>query len=168
MFATPAASSSARSPTVNDYVDESIFKSHPKVTAPEDITIYGYPVDVFPPTDFHTSTYVFDSESDKEFILIIGGLGYHDSALRDQTDVYRLDLSDFSIHRLETSGAKPPGGTQRHTAALIHDAHDPEPRIKITTEEGQGYSLLVKRLEWISHGHSPTWAQVATQELAGS
>jgi hypothetical protein len=134
-----------------------------RVIAPENITIYGYPLDVFPPTDFHTSTYVWDPRSGKEFIYIIGGLGYESSASRDRTDVYRLDLRDFSIQRLETIGARPLGGTHRHNAELYHSVYDAEPRIKITTEDGRQFSLLTNTLEWISHGSSLAFAQKATQ-----
>mmetsp|Transcript_31216 Transcript_31216/g.28392 ORF Transcript_31216/g.28392 Transcript_31216/m.28392 type:complete len:84 (+) Transcript_31216:264-515(+) len=34
------------------------------------ITIYGYPKDVFPPTDFHTATRIGDD------VYIIGNMGY--------------------------------------------------------------------------------------------
>jgi hypothetical protein len=134
-----------------------------RVIALEDITIYGYPLDVFPPTDFHTSTYVCDPRSGKEFIYVIGGLGYESSASRNRTDVYRLDLNDFSIQRLESVGAKPLGGTHRHKAELYHRAYDAEPRIKITTEDGRQFSLLTDTLEWISHGSSLTFGPKSNQ-----
>lgn len=81
-----------------------------------DVTIYGYPENVFPPTDFHTATYV--KNTNNEFIYIIGGLGYMDSSHRKETHVYRLNLADFSIHEILTSGQKPLGSTERHTAKL--------------------------------------------------
>jgi hypothetical protein len=121
------------------------------VGAPEDITIYGYPVDIFPPTDFHTSTYFCDPISGQEVIFIIGGLGYRDSASQGRTDVYRLNLSDLSIQRLETSGAKPPGGTHNHVAELVHGHNSTESAIKITTKDGRDFFLLLNKLEWISH-----------------
>src|ERR1700761_816760 len=122
----------------------------PSRFTPECITIYGYPLDVFPPTDFHTSTYFVDQKCGDEYIYIVGGLGYTGAASRERTDVYRLDLSDFSIHHLETSGAKPAGGTQRHEAQLI-DEEGSEPSIKITTTQGEVFSLLINSLEWTSH-----------------
>jgi hypothetical protein len=159
VIATPPLSNPATSSMPEDDIPDGCGVPPSRVIALEDITIYGYPLDVFPPTDFHTSTYVCDPRSGKEFIYIIGGLGYESSASRNQTDVYRLDLSDFSIRRLETFGAKPSGGTHRHNAELYHSAYDTEPRIKITTEDGRQFSLLANALEWISHGLSPTFAQ---------
>jgi hypothetical protein len=122
----------------------------------EDINIYGYPVEVFPPTDFHTSTYFCDPKSGKESIFIIGGLGYRYNASRDRTDVYRLDVSDFSMQRLETTGTKPSGGTHEHYAQLVGGGHGTEPAIRISTKDGKGFSLLINTLEWVSHGSVPT------------
>lgn len=68
----------------------------------------SYPVDIFPPTDFHTSTYFADPRTGKESMSIIGGLGYTGQASRDQTDVYQLDLTDFSIQRLGLIRLRPP------------------------------------------------------------
>jgi hypothetical protein len=48
----------------------------------ENITIYDYPLDVFPTTDFHTATYFRDPTSGKEYIFIVGGIGYPHTALR--------------------------------------------------------------------------------------
>lgn len=65
------------------------------------ITIYGYPEDVFPPTDFHTATIMDDS------IYIIGSLGYAGKRPPGATPVYRLNLADFRIDRLDTQGDQP-------------------------------------------------------------
>ncbi|KAL9135715.1 MAG: hypothetical protein Q9175_003084 [Cornicularia normoerica] len=107
----------------------------PPLLTPEYIKIYGYPVDIFPPTDFHTSTYFANPTTGKESMIIIGGLGYAGQASRDQTDVYQLDLTDFSIQRLVTSGTSPTGGTSHHKAELI--AVQGQAAIKITTQEGK-------------------------------
>jgi hypothetical protein len=163
VIATPPLSNPSTSSIPEDDIPDDYDIPLSRAIASENIIIYGYPLDVFPPTDFHTSTYVCDPRSGKEFIYIIGGLGYERSASRDRTDVYRLDLSDFSIRRLETIGAKPPGGTNRHNAELYHSTYDTEPRIKITTEDGRQFSLLTNTLEWISHGSSLTFAQKAAQ-----
>ena len=95
----------------------------------------SYPLDIFPPTDFHTSTLFADPTTGKEYIFIVGGLGYRDQSSRDRTDIYRLDLSDFSINRLKAFGTGPPEGTFRHTAELINEHEDLA--IRITTEEGE-------------------------------
>ena len=92
-----------------------------------------YPVDVFPPTDYHTSTYHADSTTGRQSIFIIGGFGYDGQASRDRTEVYRLDLTGFSIQRLETAGAGPTGQTCNHKAELLNEIE--QPAIKITVEE---------------------------------
>ena len=63
--------------------------------------VYFYPASIFPPTDFHTASLI------GEHIWIIGGLGYHGDRQPDKTLVHRLDLVDFSIHRVETTGKMP-------------------------------------------------------------
>ena len=64
--------------------------------------IYGYPVDVFPCTDFHSATLV-DSR-----IIIIGSLGYKEERKENgPTSVFALDLNDYSITRLNTTGDDP-------------------------------------------------------------
>lgn len=63
--------------------------------------IFGYPKDVFPPTDFHTATY-FDG-----FVFIIGGLGYHGERKLGTTPVYRLNCKTWKIGMVETSGDNP-------------------------------------------------------------
>lgn len=72
---------------------------------------YIYPRDDFPPTDFHTATLVGD------VIWIIGALGYQGQRHHGQTQVLRLDLADFSVHHVETTGSNP-GWINRHTAML--------------------------------------------------
>jgi hypothetical protein len=163
VITVPQLSNPAPSSTPGDDILKDCEIPLSRIIAPEDITIYGYPLHVFPPTDFHTSTYICDPRSGKEFIYIIGGLGYEGSASRHQTDVYRLDLSNFGIQRLETVGAKPLEGTHRHDAEVYYSAYDTEPRIKITTKDGRQFSLLTNKLEWISHDSSPTLASKATQ-----
>ena len=76
------------------------------------ITIYGYPDDLFPPTDFHTATLV------GEYIYLIGSVGYPGTRGFDFTPVYRLSVVDFHIEPLETSGDSP-GWIGRHRAKLV-------------------------------------------------
>ena len=75
--------------------------------------IYGYPRDVFPPTDFHTATLFGDC------ILIVGRLGYKEER-GEQTPVYRLSLKKLAITRLVTSGPSP-GWLYGHQAKLVDD-----------------------------------------------
>lgn len=74
--------------------------------------VYGYPRDVFPPTDFHTATLVDRS------ILVIGNLGYKDERHFGATPVYRLSIDSFAMEKVETSGESP-GWISRHRAKLF-------------------------------------------------
>ena len=92
------------------------------------VWIYGYPKDVFPPTDFHTAT-LLTSENWKnripddlvDGIIIIGGLGYEEDREFWRTPVFRLDLRELSIRPLNCSGDEP-GWIYDHTATLISGA----------------------------------------------
>lgn len=77
------------------------------------ITIYGYPSEVFPPTDFHSATLVGDSD-----IYIIGSLGYSDSRRPGETPVYRLYCEDMRMEALSPRGDSP-GWISRHTATYL-------------------------------------------------
>lgn len=70
-----------------------------------------YPEDVFPPTDFHSATLVDDQ------ILLIGAFGYPERRQKDLTPVLRLDLTNFSIQSIKTTGDAP-GWIYDHRAAL--------------------------------------------------
>lgn len=72
--------------------------------------IYGYPEEVFPPTDFHTATLVGKS------LYLIGGLGYQGRRSCGETPVYRLDIDTFKIEKVPTSGDNP-GWISKHKAA---------------------------------------------------
>lgn len=74
--------------------------------------IYGYPEDVFPPTDFHTATLCPDG------IYIIGCLGYPDQRQPGSTPVYRLTLGTWQMTSIETSGDMP-GWIYRHRARYV-------------------------------------------------
>ncbi len=63
--------------------------------------IYGYPEDVFPPTDFHTATLI------GRYIYLIGSLGYRGTQRFGETPVYRLDTETFQVEAVETSGDNP-------------------------------------------------------------
>ncbi len=75
------------------------------------IQIYSYPEKEFPPTDFHTATAV------DKYIYIIGSLGYDDARQYDITPVYRLNLDNFHIDTLHTTGEMP-GWIYGHRASL--------------------------------------------------
>lgn len=77
-----------------------------------DFTIFGYPAEAFPPTDFHTATLVGD------FIYLIGSLGYFGSRNYGTTPVYRLCCNSWSIEPVATSG-ECPGWIHKHRARLV-------------------------------------------------
>lgn len=79
------------------------------------VTHFIYPNDVFPPTDFHSATLLDDS------ILLIGNLGHQQDRMEGVTQVLRLMLDGFSIHKVETTGQNP-GWVNRHKAHLDGDA----------------------------------------------
>lgn len=74
------------------------------------IEIYGYPKELFPPTDFHTATLANDQ------VVIIGCLGYKDERRPGYTPVYSLDLSNYRISEVKTSGDMP-GWISEHEAS---------------------------------------------------
>jgi ankyrin repeat protein len=72
--------------------------------------IFGYPEGEFPPTDFHTATFV------NGYIYVIGGLGYRGSRAFSFTPVYRLDCASWMIESLPTRQS--PGWIYNHRARL--------------------------------------------------
>jgi hypothetical protein len=71
--------------------------------------IYGYPNDVFPPTDFHTATLCGDG------IYIVGCVGYAEQRRPGYTPVYRLSLNSWEIEAVGTTG-RMPGWIFKHRA----------------------------------------------------
>jgi hypothetical protein len=76
-----------------------------------EIAIYGYPYDVFGPTDFHSATPVGDE------IVVMGNLGYPARRRAGVTPVVRLDTRSMAMRPVTTEGM-PPGWIHRHTATL--------------------------------------------------
>ncbi len=76
--------------------------------------ILGYSKDDFPPTDFHSATFV------APYIYIIGNLGYHENRLPGVTPIYRLHCGTWKIERVPSSGNNP-GWIHRHKARLMND-----------------------------------------------
>lgn len=86
------------------------------------VHIFGYPKDVFLPTDFHSATLVGELDFNPDFldvsIYIIGGLGYKEDREWWRTPVYELDLHTMRIKPLEFRNEEP-GWIFNHEAALI-------------------------------------------------
>lgn len=78
-----------------------------------EIEIYGYPRQVFRPTDFHTATLV-----DYKAIYIIGCLGYWGTQPLGETPVYRLNCKTFQMELLATNG-EAPGWIYKHRATYV-------------------------------------------------
>lgn len=78
------------------------------------LEFFGYPVEDFPPTDFHAAVLLNDE------ILLIGNLGYGDDRRSGETQVMRLDTKTWKIERVETSG-ECPGWISDHSAELSSD-----------------------------------------------
>ena len=84
------------------------------LTASDQIEIYGYPNEVFPPTDFHTATLVGDR------LFLIGGLGYREARHPGQTPVHVAASSNYEISRLPASGDNR-GWIYNHEATLTEN-----------------------------------------------
>ncbi|MFN0052880.1 MAG: ankyrin repeat domain-containing protein [Planctomycetales bacterium] len=76
--------------------------------------IYGYPKELFPPTDFHTATLVGNA------IYIIGSIGYLGERRFGVTQVFRLDTETLTMEAVETTGSCP-GWIHRHHAKLVRN-----------------------------------------------
>lgn len=86
----------------------------------------------FPPTDFHTATLVGDK------IFIIGSLGYPEERNPGDTQLYSLNLTNFEIHKLDSSRISP-GWIHGHAATLSED---------------KSSIILTKGKLYLGHGHS--------------
>ena len=117
----------------------------PKRLTLDCVMIYGYPKAVFPPTDFHSATYYKDTSTGKEVIYNIGCLGYGETQSRKYTEVYRLDLKDFSIERMDTSGDGPKESIWEHEARLLNDDTD---MIRVS-KDGEHWTLRLCDMTWI-------------------
>lgn len=78
------------------------------------LEIFGYPREVFPPTDFHSATLVSNR------IVLIGNLGYPGKRAPGRTQVMALDLDTLTISTLQTTGTSP-GWIHSHKATLADD-----------------------------------------------
>lgn len=80
----------------------------------DQIEIFGYPKEVFQPTDFHTSSLVGDR------LIVIGCLGYPDDRRPGHTPVYSLDLANYRISTFPTAG-EAPGWVFKHQSSVNPD-----------------------------------------------
>ena len=101
------------------------------IDANDDITILGYPAAIFPPTDFHTATIVGQE------LLLIGNLGYPEDRVVNETQVLRLNLENWQVTPVPTTGSKP-GWIHGHSAEFSEEQN----AIIITGGEIFGERLL--------------------------
>lgn len=76
-----------------------------------EIRHFGFPAEVFPPTDFHSATLLGTS------IIIVGRLGYKEAERVGHTPVFRLDLTTLAIEAINCTGQSP-GRIHKHRAVL--------------------------------------------------
>ncbi|HMN31542.1 MAG TPA: hypothetical protein PKE45_25560 [Caldilineaceae bacterium] len=123
------------------YIYNDVIVIHPDL----DIQIYGYPREVFRPTDFHSATLVQDAS-----IYIIGSLGYYGTRQPGVTPVYRLDCQSYQIELIATTGDNP-GWISRHQAEYVAARN----AIKVTqgqvciSEEGKRQFRPNRRIYWL-------------------
>lgn len=111
--------------------------------------IYGYPEEVFPPTDFHTATRVGNG------LYLIGSVGYMGQRNPEETPVYRLDCSTFKMAQVLTTGTKP-GWISRHSARYDTTTHSIQiwgGRCFVSNNSmphnPHRYALELNRLRWV-------------------
>jgi hypothetical protein len=117
-----------------------------------DFQIFGYPREVFPPTDFHTATLCGDG------IYIIGCLGYPDDRREEFTPVYRLTLNSWEMKAVETTGQMP-GWIHKHRARFDRERNVISVEggeVQVTSENGEQnlvskkerFELDLSRMAW--------------------
>ena len=78
------------------------------------IDIFGYPREIFPPTDFHSATLVGDR------IVLIGNLGYPNKRKPGRNAHAGAGSGgSFAISAVPTSGTSPGSGSSKHSATLF-------------------------------------------------
>jgi hypothetical protein len=99
-----------------DYYDPDfcIYNDVVVFTRSNQVEIYGYPAEIFPPTDFHTATLVNNR------LVVIGSLGYQNARRPGETPVHIVDLADYEISRMRISG-EAPGWIYEHAADFDQD-----------------------------------------------
>jgi ankyrin repeat protein len=115
--------------------------------------IYGYPCEVFPPTDFHSATLV------GKFIYIIGSVGYGGERQHDVTPVYRLDIDTIAIEEVQTSGDNP-GWIDRHKGTLRGSAEIHVRGGKVCTRTIDEEDLVDNPFEYVLNLNTLVWRKL--------
>lgn len=152
-----------------DHYDEDFFIYNDVVVknANGAISIYGYPTDIFPPTDFHSATLVGDD------IYIVGCIGYPKQRRNDDTPVFVLNTKTCSIRPFATHGSAP-GWLNRHKAelspendAIIFERGEIEhAATNYSIDNIDAWRLCLKSGEWsrLTHIKWPRWALTRDDE----
>lgn len=106
------------------------------------VSIFGYPREVFPPTDFHTATLVPGR------IVLVGSLGYPKDRIPGATQVLELSLDTMAVQRIETHGDAP-GWISDHRATL----------------SAAGDAIVVNGGQVFTGAADPLWENIDTWEL---
>lgn len=121
------------------------------------IEIFGYPVEAFPPTDFHSATLVGNR------IILIGSLGYPEQRQSDTPPVAILDLESFAISRAETTGT-PPGWIYKHDASLSADGASILVRGGSVARGGSDGGFVENIDEWRLHLADWRWERLTERQ----
>jgi hypothetical protein len=117
------------------------------------IEIFGYPREVFPPTDFHSATLVGNQ------IVIIGSLGYPEDRRPGKTQVLVLNLENLSISVKPTTGSMP-GWIHKHTASLSSDCQSIQIQQGLIDRDPKDSPLVENLDEWRLHLGDWRWERL--------
>jgi hypothetical protein len=121
-----------------------------------EIEIYGYPKEIFPPTDFHSATLLGDR------IIVVGCLGNRGDRSPGFTPVYCVDTRDYSISEL-TTGGKPPGWIFKHVAKPMGDGVIRVHGGQLVECEGEQQLFRRNNEEFELDTKSRTWTQITNR-----
>ena len=99
-----------------DYYDPDFFIYNDIIIRHPDgrIDFLAYPVDIFPPTDFHSATLI------GEKIIVVGNLGYPDDRKPGTIQILIVDTNTWKIS-IQSSAGDSPGWIHEHEATLSQD-----------------------------------------------
>lgn len=129
-----------------DYYDPNFFIYNDVIVIDkqQNITVYGYPASVFPPTDFHESIKIGND------IWIVGALGYdsQERVNRDAIQVCRLDTVTMKITKVHATGDAPRWLWFNHYMQKQSKCWFEDGDILVVNNDGHRWSLDVESLRW--------------------
>lgn len=117
------------------------------------IDVFGYPLSVFPCTDFHSATLVGDE------IWLIGSMGYQAEREFSQTQVYKLNIHSYKISKVETVNSM--GWINSHQAVyrdgqiIVSGGRIIEQGVMPMYENKDDWALNLKTLIWTNLTNKP-------------